>query len=247
MKNYMLTIQYDGLAYNGWQKQRNTRDTIQGLIEDKLSNLLDEKIEIHGSGRTDAGVHAIGQTANFKSEVDIHLEEFRTKLNQELPADIKIMKVTEVDMRFHSRLSAVSKKYSYHIYCGDRPSVFRRKYGYQCNKRLDIVRMREAAKCLIGTHDFRGFSSEKNLEKSCIREIYDITITKNKEELILCFHGNGFLYNMVRIMAGTLLEIGTGELTIDDLEQALISTKREYAGSMLPSNGLFLESVFYDL
>jgi tRNA pseudouridine38-40 synthase len=245
MRNYMLIIQYDGTGYNGWQKQKNTTNTIQASIEQSLYILLQEEVEIHGSGRTDRGVHAKGQTANFKSKEICDLQEFLKELNGILPEDIKVIKIEEVDTNFHSRLSAVSKKYSYHVCYSDKPSVFRRKYVYLCDKNLNIKLMQEASKYLKGTHDFRGFSSEKNLGKSCIRNIYEITITEDKGELILNFFGSGFLYNMVRIMTGTLLEIGLGTLTIEDLNKALLTGKREYAGGMVPSNGLFLEQVFY--
>lgn len=246
MKNYLLIIQYDGTAYNGWQRQKNTANTIQKEIENTLSGLLQEDIEIHGSGRTDRGVHAKGQTANFKSREILDLQQFLKDFNYKLPSDIKVVKISEVDINFHSRLSAVSKKYSYHICYSERPSVFRRKYVYQCEKKPNIEMMQKAVSCLLGVHDFRGLSSEKNLDKSCIRDLYDIIITEDKGELILCFHGSGFLYNMVRIITGTLLEIGTDRLTIEDLNRTLLTGKREYAGGMLPPNGLFLEQVYYD-
>lgn len=245
MKNYFITIQYDGSAYRGWQRQKNTTNTIQSVIEDTLSRLLQENIEIHGSGRTDRGVHAYKQTANFKCRKISDMVEFRSKLNANLPSDIKVNCISEVDMKFHSRLSAVAKKYSYHIYCGERPSVFQRKYVYHYEKELDIEKMKEAANYLVGTHDFRGFSTEKNPEKSCIRSLYEVTIEENHKEIVICFLGSGFLYNMVRIMTGTLLLIGIGEYTIQDLDKALKTGKREFSGGIVPANGLFLEEVFY--
>lgn len=246
MKNYMLTIQYDGTAYNGWQKQKNTKNTIQGILENKLSILLSEQIELNGSGRTDRGVHAIGQTANFKTKSKIDPSLFLERLNHILPLDILVTKIEEVDLTFHSRFSAVKKKYSYHIYYGEKPNVFRRRYVYHCEANLDMEQMKKASKLLIGINDFRGFSSEKNLDKDCVRELYDITFIEDKEELILCFCGNGFLYNMVRILAGTLLGIGKGALSIDDIERTLLTKKRDFAGETLPSKGLVLEKVYYD-
>lgn len=246
MKNYLLTIQYDGSNYHGWQKQENTQNTIQENLEVILSRYLNESIELNGSGRTDRGVHAKGQTANFKCKAMIEDDAlFLTRLNLELPSDIKVNSITEVKMQFHSRLSAVSKIYSYHIYVGDRPDVFRRKYVYHYPQKLDMNLVSEACNRLIGTHDFRGFSSEKNMEKPCERHLYDIRITKHEEEMILSFHGNGFLYNMVRILAGTILAIGTGELSIDTINKTFTTGNREFAGHMLPSNGLFLENVYY--
>lgn len=246
MKNYMLTIQYDGTAYNGWQKQRNTSNTIQGILENKISGLLNDQIELSGSGRTDRGVHAKGQIANFKTSKKVDFASFLDKLNQLLPLDILVTKMEEVDLGFHSRFNAISKKYSYYIYYGEKPTVFRRKYVYHCESKPDIEQMKKASKLLIGVNDYRGFSSEKNKDKNCVREIYDITFVEDKEELILCFYGNGFLYNMVRILSGTLLGIGNGTLTIEDIEKILLTKNRDFAGETLPSKGLVLERVFYN-
>jgi tRNA pseudouridine38-40 synthase len=241
-----MIIQYDGTSYNGWQKQGNTTNTIQALLENTLSKLLQEDIEINGSGRTDAGAHAYGQTANFKCNTICNLDLFFNEINNELPQDIRIYSIREVDWDFHSRLSAVSKKYSYHINNSSRASVFRRKYVYNYEKKLDIELMRNASKYFIGNHDFRGLSSEKNLSKSCIRRLFDITIEKNNNEITICYLGNGFIYNMVRIITGTLLEIGAGERSVEDINIALETGKREFAGFMVPANGLFLESVTYE-
>ncbi len=246
MKNYLMIIQYDGTSYNGWQKQGNTTNTIQAVLESTLCQLLQEVIEIHGSGRTDAGVHAFGQTANFKC-TNIHdLEIFLTSLNKKLPNDIKVNSICEVSMNFHSRLSAVSKRYQYNINNSGKQSVFRRKYVYNFEQNLDINLMRQAAKYLIGTHDFRGFSSEKNMSKSCVRQLYDISIEEINHEIVICFWGNGFIYNMVRIIIGTLIEIGCGERRIEDIDKILETGTREFAGFMVPANGLFLERVFYE-
>lgn len=245
MKNYLLIIQYDGTSYNGWQKQGNTGNTIQATLEGVLIQLLKEDIEIHGSGRTDAGVHAYGQTANFKCSPIQDLDVFLCQMNQHLPEDIRINAIHEVDMKFHARLSAVSKRYQYNIDNSERPDVFRRKYVYHYEKKLDVNKMREAAGQLIGIHDFRGFSSEKNLQKSCVRNLYDISIETKKNEIVLRFFGEGFIYNMVRIITGTLIEIGAGERKIDDIHVIFQTGKREKAGFMAPSNGLFLESVEY--
>jgi len=245
MKNYLLIIQYDGTSYNGWQKQGNTQNTIQATLEGVLFQLLKEDIEIHGSGRTDAGVHAFGQAANFKCRPIQDLDVFLRQMNQHLPEDIRINEIHEVDMNFHARLSAVSKHYQYNINQGERPDVFQRKYVYHCEKKLDVNKMREAAGLMIGIHDFRGFSSERNLQKSCVRNLYDITIETNQNEIVLHFFGEGFIYNMVRIITGTLIEIGAGERSLNDIDKIFQSGKRENAGFMAPANGLFLESVEY--
>jgi tRNA pseudouridine38-40 synthase len=241
-----MVIQYDGTSYNGWQKQGNTGNTIQATIEDILFQLLQEDIEIHGSGRTDAGVHAYGQTANFKCNPIHDLDVFLCQMNHKLPEDIRINRIHEVDMKFHARLSAVSKRYQYNINNSERPSVFRRKYVYNYEKKLDIESMRHAAGRIVGIHDFRGFSSEKNTQKSCVRNLYEISIETNKNEIILHFFGEGFIYNMVRIITGTLIEIGAGERSIDDIDGIFKTGKREMAGFMAPPAGLLLKSVQYE-
>jgi len=171
---------------------------------------------------------------------------FLNMLNDVLPLDILVNKIEEVDHLFHSRYCATRKKYSYHISFGEKPNVFRRKCMYHCESKPDIEQMKKASMLLIGINDYRGFSSEKNIDKNCIREIYDITFVEDKEELILCFYGNGFLYNMVRILSGTLLGIGNGTLTIEEIEKTLITKNRDFAGETLPSKGLVLERVFYN-
>ncbi|MFA9379044.1 MAG: tRNA pseudouridine(38-40) synthase TruA [Lachnotalea sp.] len=246
MKNYLMIIQYDGTSYNGWQKQGNTVNTIQETVEKTLSNLLQEDIEIHGSGRTDAGAHALRQTANFKCSSIIDRDVFLQDINRELPQDIRICSMSEVDMNFHSRLSAISKSYDYNINNSDRASVFRRKYVYNYVDKLDIELMKKATTYLVGTHDFRGFSSEKNLSKSCIRNLYEINIKENKNEITISFLGNGFIYNMVRIITGTLLEIGSGKKRMEDINKTFKTGKREFAGAMVPANGLFLSNVNYE-
>jgi tRNA pseudouridine38-40 synthase len=245
VKNYRMTIQYDGTSYNGWQKQKNTTNTIQTVLEETLSVVLQEDIQIQGSGRTDAGVHAYGQTANFKCKSIQELKDFLLKINKKLPPDIKMVCIQEVSKDFHSRLSAVSKIYSYHIANGQRPSVFRRKYLYHYEKELNLELMRSAANQLMGTHDFRAFSSEKNPMKSCIRCLYDITIEKRDNEIVIRYFGNGFLYNMARILTGTLLEIGAGDRKMVEFEQIFYSGNRKFSGFLAPPNGLFLERVIY--
>jgi tRNA pseudouridine38-40 synthase len=245
MKNYLMIIQYDGTSYHGWQKQGNTTNTIQEIIEKALIKLLQEDIEIHGSGRTDAGVHAKGQAANLKCQPIKNIKVFLLNLNRELPRDIQVIHIREVNLEFHSRLSATAKLYSYHISNGQRPRVFRRKYVYHYDKKLDIGLMKKAAGMITGTHDFRGFSSEKNPSKSCIRNLYEITIEQQDNEITISYYGNGFIYNMVRILTGTLLEIGAKERQIEDINTAFETRKREFAGFMVPAHGLFLEKVEY--
>ena len=245
MKNIKIIVQYDGTKYNGWQRQGNTKNTIQEKFENVLFKMCGGKTEIFASGRTDAGVHAQGQAANFKCETDMSTEEIRTYLNRYLPEDIRVIKAEEVGERFHARLNAVSKTYEYRI-ATDKPDVFTRKYVYHVEKVPDVENMRSASKFLLGTHDFIGFSSLKKTKKSTVRTITDITITERENVITLRFTGNGFLYNMVRILAGTLYEIGTGELKEAAIPLVLEEKRREEAGTTFPACGLHLMRVEYE-
>ena len=244
MKNYKLTIQYDGSAYNGWQKQGNTTNTIQERFENVLFRMCDSKIEINASGRTDAGVHAENQIANFKCETNLNCEEIKKYLNKYLPKDILVKEVEEVDERFHSRLNAVSKTYEYTM-ATEKPNVFSRKYVYSIECVPDIEKMRAAAKILIGKHDFKGFSSVGKTKKSTERTINYIDIINENGIIKIIINGTGFLYNMVRIISGTLLEIGEGKLEPEIIEEIFKNKDRKKAGKTLPSNGLKLIEVKY--
>lgn len=251
MYAYKCTVSYEGTRYNGWQKQGNTSNTIQGKIEEILSRMLDETIEIFGSGRTDAGVHALGQVFHFHSQVNV-LEEysssdFLTTFNSFLPKDIRVLAIEECDLRFHARLNAKEKTYRYQIDISTFGNLFLRNTSHHVNKELDINAMKKGASYLLGTHDFKSFCSNKRMKKSSIRTIYQIDITKDlsNELLILSYTGNGFLYNMVRIMTGTLIEIGLGLRAPEDILSALDSCDRGLAGHTAPPQGLFLVSVSY--
>ena len=209
--NYRLILQYDGSRYDGWQRQGNTEKTVQGKIEEVLSRLLEEPVEIDGAGRTDAGVHALGQTANFHTERKLDPEELKAALNQFLPEDIGVLRAEEVPERFHSRLNARGKTYRYRVATGEEKNVFERKQIYPLDQPLDVDAMRRGAALMIGEKDFRGFSSMKKTKKSTVRRLESIEIREVSGELRLEFTGNGFLYNMVRILTGTLLEIGMGK------------------------------------
>ena len=247
MRNIKLVIEYDGSRYDGWQRlgKNGSQTTIQGKIEEVLKKMTDEDVEISGSGRTDAGVHAYAQVANFHTSTTMKCYEIKHYLNRYLPRDIAVLDVCEVDERFHSRLNAKSKKYVYRIAIGDVPSVFDRKYTYYCFDRLDVAAMKKAAAYLVGRHDFIAFSSVKKAKKSTVREIFDIDIYGDEKEIQITFHGNGFLYNMVRIMAGTLMEVGKGERAPEDVQRILESRNRECAGITAPAQGLFLLEVEY--
>ena len=251
MNNYKLIIQYDGHKYNGWQKQGNTNNTIQSILEETISKYLSAfetpslPIELQGSGRTDAGVHADGQVANFKTNLEISMDDFLTKINDTLPKDIRILEVEKVEIPFHARLSATGKYYSYYIDNRDVASVFKRNYNLRVEAPLNLDAMRMAASFLEGEHDFLSFCSKSDLKKSTTRTIYDIKITSNNGIIRICFHGNGFLYNMVRILSGTLIEIGLGKMSPGYIIEILAQKDRALAGPTVSGNALFLDKVEY--
>ncbi len=245
MKNLKATLSYDGTRYNGWQRQKNSKNTIQEVIEKVISEVLDENIEIIASGRTDAGVHANGQVINFKTENNLNIDELRDIINTNLPNDISFNKIEEVDNKFHSRYNVKSKVYVYKILNSKIHDPFLRKYIYQYTKELDINKMIEASKLFLGTHDFKGFSSGKKTKKSTIRTIYDIDIKIEGNEISIFYHGDGFLYNMVRIMTGTLLEIANGNLDKNCITEIFDNQIRSEAGFTVPPHGLFLLKVIY--
>lgn len=247
-KNIRLLLQYDGSRYEGWQKQKHTDKTIQGKLEQILEQLYGVSVEVHGSGRTDAGVHAMGQVANFHVPQGASVcqpEELSAYLNRYLPEDIAVLSAEEVPERFHSRLHAVSKTYLYRIETAPKKDVFSRKYVYGFGKPLDLDRMRSAAGLLLGTHDFRAFCSLKRIKKSTERTIFSIVIEEKGTLLEISYTGDGFLYNMVRILTGTLLEIGAGERTAESVLDSLASGDRQMAGFTAPPEGLFLKEVHY--
>ena len=243
--NYKLTIQYDGSRYDGWQRQGNTDNTIQGKIEGVLSRLTGESVEIHGAGRTDAGVHAEGQVASVKLPGKQPAAEVMAYLNQYLPEDIAVVDVQEVDERFHARLTAVGKVYRYDIRLGSTPNVFRRKYQYRVTEPLDVAAMKKAAEYLTGTHDYRAFCSNKRYKKSTVRTVTAIDIVVEGADMSITFRGDGFLYNMVRILTGTMLEVGLGERKPEDMPAILDSLDRTRAGKTAPAQGLTLVQVEY--
>jgi tRNA pseudouridine38-40 synthase len=255
MRNIKMLLMYDGNGYSGWQRLglSEKNNSIQGILEETISTYLGEEIHIIGSGRTDAGVRALGQVANFKSNTKLKLSTIMKDMNQLLPEDIKILEIEDVDKDFHSRYSAISKTYEYRIDNGERQSVFSRKYTYHVPEELNIDNMKKAAEYLIGTHDFRAFSTDRKDMKSTVRTIYDIAIYKpllkdkyhNQNELRIQITGNGFLYNMVRIITGTLLTVGEGKMSADDINLILKNKKREMAGITLTPQGLFLIEVRY--
>ena len=245
MGNYRIILQYEGTKYQGWQRQDSTDNTIQGKLETLLTKMCKEPVEIQGSGRTDAGVHAYGQVANFHAKTELSTEEIMDYMNRYLPEDIGVIKIDRVSERFHSRLNAKGKVYRYRVVTGNVPHVFDRKYLYEHPEKLDVAAMREAAAMLIGTHDFKSFTSTKRGKKSTVRTIESIDIVENGDEVCFTYKGDGFLYHMVRILTGTLLEVGEGKRPISDIPEILAAKDREKAGFLAPAKGLALMEVFY--
>lgn len=246
MNNYKLTVEYDGTSFNGWQKQHTTQNTIQGKFEQVLQKLCGHDVEIFASGRTDAGVHAKGQVLNFKTDRNFEPEEIVEYCNQYLPQSVRVLQCENKDERFHSRYLATGKTYSYTI-AYEKPSVFMRKYVYYTQEgRPDVQKMKNCARCFLGTHDFLAFSSLKKSKKSTMRTIEKIEITEVDGCVRMEFTGDGFLYHMVRILAGTLWDAALGKIDEQAICNALKSGVRQEAGIMLPPEGLVLEQVKYD-
>lgn len=246
MKNYKIIIQYDGTRYKGWQVQKSTDMTIQGKLQAVLSEMTGQEIEVIGSGRTDAGVHAYGQVANFHVPDCFKKQEILEYLNHYLPMDIAVISIEEVDDRFHARFNAVSKTYAYRIHTSTIPNVFERKYMYTYTEGLDVSAMRKAANLLLGTHDFAAFCGNKKMKKSTIRTVTSIIIEEKDHEIEISYTGDGFLQQMIRIMTGTLIEVGNGTKNPEDISQILESKVREYAGYTVPPEGLALCHVAYE-
>ena len=244
MQTFCLTLCYDGTRYNGWQRQGNTPNTIQEKLETLLSRLLNQPIEVAGSGRTDAGVHARMQTASFRGETNLTAEELLTQIRQYLPEDIGVYSCVEAPERFHARLNARQKTYRYRIWNSTLPCVFERRFVAVRPEALDMAAMEQAAACFLGEHDFSAFCSQKPGKKSTVRRIDALTLERKGPELQITVTGNGFLYNMVRILVGTLLEVGDGQRNPDSIP-ALFGGKRAQAGFLAPPQGLCLMEVTY--
>ena len=252
-KNICVVLQYDGSRYNGWQKQGNTEETIQGKLEAMLSKLFQQEIEVQGSGRTDAGVHAIGQTASFHVNTPYGPGKILELMNQYLPKDIVCVDARLVDARFHARLNAKRKTYEYRIGTGALRPVFGRQFIWYHPEQFDIDAMRRAAAYCIGEHDFTSFCGNRHMKKSCVRTISSIEITEVTEkvggaefpEVRIRVTGNGFLQNMVRILTGTLMEIGEGHRSPESMKDILLAKDRETAGFLAPAHGLTLIGVEY--
>ena len=246
MYTYRLTLSYDGSRYNGWQKQGNTKNTIQEKLETLLSRLTGEEVEVNGSGRTDAGVHAMGQVASFRTAAEQDCEALLRDMRRYLPEDIGAISLEPAEPRFHARLNATGKTYVYRVWTEECPNVFERKFLYTVTEPLDLESMEQAAKHLTGTHDFMSFCANKRMKKSTVRTITALHIDKIGGELRFSVSGDGFLYNMVRILVGTLLEVGMGKRSPDSIPALLEAKDRSQAGYLVPPHGLRLEAVYYD-
>lgn len=248
MRNIRLVIEYDGTRYDGWQKQPkyDNRITIQDKIEDVLKKMAEEEIILIGAARTEAGVHAHGQIANFTTNSDLKLFEIKHYLNRYLPRDIAILEVSEVPERFHSSFTATSFEYEYRIATGEVASVFDRKYTYYCFHDLDILKMKEAATYLIGKYDFKAFSDNKRMKKSTERTIFSIDIYNDLKEITITIKADDFWPNMARIIVGTLMEVGLGNKEPSKMKDIIEGQDRKLAGETAQAKGLFLLDVHYN-
>lgn len=244
MKNYKMVIRYDGGRYHGWEHKKDV-DTVQKRIENVLSRMCGQEIWTNGAGRTDAGVHAEAMVANAHMETDLSPTEIRDYLNRYLPEDIAVTEVKEASDRFHARFNAVGKLYRYTCYDGPSKPVFDRKYCLVLEKSVDINRMKKAAEYLVGQHDYKSFCGNSKMKKSTVRIVDTIEISREDGYVILDFHGTGFLQNMVRILTGTLLEVGYGRMKPEQMKEILEAQDRTAAGPTAPPQGLCLIHVDY--
>ena len=244
MRNVRLNLCYDGTRYRGWQKLGKEGNTIQGKLELTLSQILGEEIQLHGSGRTDAGVHAKLQVANFWCESAMPCQEILTELRRYLPEDIGIYSCQEASERFHARLNVKSKTYCYRLWNDESPCVFERRFVSAFPYALDVDKMRQAASLLVGEHDFSAFCANRHYKKSTVRRVDAITVSREQSLLTIAVTGNGFLHHMVRILVGTLLEVGMGKREPASVT-SLFGGKREDAGFLAEAKGLCLTEVAY--
>lgn len=245
MPSYRLILEYDGSRYRGWQRLPGTDMTIQGKVEAVLTRAFGEPIEVQGSGRTDAGVHALGQTASFRAERDLEPAAVLEALRRYLPEDIGAVSADYAPPRFHARLSAVEKTYRYRVWTTEAPCVFLRRFVYVLPGHYDLSVMERAARLLEGTRDFRAFSAVKT-DKSTVRTLSRIDVTQTGDELDFTYTADGFLHRMVRILTGTLLEIGRGDRPLESVMELLAGEARSAAGFTVPAKGLCLMEVRYE-
>lgn len=245
MRNIKLIIQYDGTMYHGWQMQKNA-PTVQETLSLAVSRITGTKPQITGSSRTDAGVHAKKFVCNFKTESEIPCERFPLALNTYLPKDIVCLAAEDCEENFNARFSAKKKCYTYYIFNSELPDAFLCDYSWHFPYRIDIEKMKKAAKAFIGRHDFAGFAASGFSATTTVREIYSLDVEKSGDLIKITVTGNGFLYNMVRIIAGTLAFSGCGKINPDSIPEIIESRDRKRAGITAPPQGLFLTEVYYD-
>ena len=246
MRNIKLILEYDGKEYNGWQKQPNKLN-IQGTIEQAIKKVTGEDVDLMASGRTDSGVHALGQVANFKTNSNIPIDKIAIALNSNLKKSIRILEAEEVDDRFHSRLTCKRKTYRYIINNSEVQSAIYRNLETHIPIKLNVEKMQEGAKYFEGEHDFKAFKASGTSSKSSVRTIYKAEVkSKPNNRIYIELTGNGFLYNMVRIIAGTLVEVGMEKIEPKDIKSIIDSKDRSQAGKTLPPQGLYLVKVEYE-
>lgn len=253
-KNYLIKIEYDGSDFSGWQIQPGVR-TVQGVLEDALSTFCGISIKINGTSRTDAGVHALGQCATFSGDFAIPPENLMKAANNYLAGgmnalnrvgDVRIISIKEVPMDFHARFCCKGKTYKYIIDNSENADVFSRKYKYHIIDKLNLEEMKKAAKKVCGTHDFKSFeASGSNPRETTVRTVSDIEIRRNENDVIIEVTGDGFLYNMVRIIVGTLVEVGLGKRMADSVEDIIEARDRTKAGHTAPAEGLYLKGIYF--
>ncbi|MBS4535524.1 tRNA pseudouridine(38-40) synthase TruA [Clostridium sp. D2Q-14] len=243
MRNIKLIIEYNGKNYKGWQRQPS-EITVQEVIEEAIYKITKEKVDLNGSGRTDGGVHALGQVANFYTNSNISGNNLRNALNTVLPKDVAIVESKEVDIEFHARYHSKGKKYKYIIYHDKIRSPLYSDYSYHVPYELDMNKIIESINKLIGTYDFTSFTSKKTDKENKVRTIYDISIEQKGKIIEITYSGNGFLYNMIRAITGTLIDIGRGKIK-EDILDILKAKDRNRAGITAPSHALYLMEVYY--
>lgn len=244
MKRYKLTIQYDGTNYCGWQKQNNGV-SVQEVVSEALKKIAQGEVKLTGSGRTDSGVHAKAQASHVDMVTSVPADKIGLALNVHLPSDIAVIHSEEVDFDFHARYGAKSKTYEYRTYVSKTTLPLLDRYALRLDKAPDIKKMQECAKVFLGEHDFRGFMASGSSVKNTVRTIYAILVESVGDEIVFRITGNGFLYNMVRIIVGTLLDVGYDKRSIKDVLNAVDGGDRSLAGKTLPAHGLTLHSVQY--
>lgn len=244
MKRVLLTIAYDGTNYHGWQIQKNAV-TVQQILCEALEKMLGKTFNVTGTSRTDAGVHAREFTCHIDCDDNIPEKAFVRGLNSFLPPDIAVKDCIEVANDFHARYNAKGKTYKYYIYNSNEKDPFKMRYSWQIERKLDVTLMNEFASKLVGTHDFYAFSSSGRTVEDTVRTISECYVTKENDDIVLTVSANGFLYNMVRIIVGTAVEVSDKRIKVEDIPEILSSKKRELAGVTAPPQGLFLEKVHY--